>query len=172
MWIKVRVSISYYYPWNLTRHQGGDAVWGNVTQAPDDKAGIDNTHGELISFRKNAIEIANDDTLNMTASTASSWILERTPSYFQVRSIFVVDLLLRFIGFQRMLATNYSYGIERDEKNLKRNNDDHTKWTNPLEIQCVFIPSSAPPFLDCRLGSLMLPQPSCFVSTGTGRRLK
>ncbi|KAI0343373.1 phospholipid:diacylglycerol acyltransferase [Trametopsis cervina] len=105
--------------------KGGDAVWGNVTQAPDDKAGIDNTHGELISFRKNAVEIANDDTLNMTASTASSWILERTPSYFQ-----------------RMLATNYSYGIERDEKNLKRNNDDHTKWTNPLEIQLPNAPTT------------------------------
>ena len=37
-----------------------------------------------------------------------------------------------------MIATNYSYGIERDEEMLKKNNLDHRKWTNPLEVQCVF----------------------------------
>lgn len=36
-----------------------------------------------------------------------------------------------------MIATNYSYGIERDEETLKRNDLDHTKWTNPLEIRYV-----------------------------------
>lgn len=36
-----------------------------------------------------------------------------------------------------MIATNYSYGIERDEEELKRNDLDHTKWTNPLEIRYV-----------------------------------
>jgi hypothetical protein len=34
-----------------------------------------------------------------------------------------------------MMATNYSYGIERDEEALKRNDLDHTKWTNPLETR-------------------------------------
>jgi len=38
-----------------------------------------------------------------------------------------------------MIATNYSYGIERDEEVLKRNDLDHTKWTNPLEIRYVAI---------------------------------
>lgn len=38
---------------------------------------------------------------------------------------------------QKMIATNYSYGIERDEEALKRNDLDHTKWTNPLEIRYV-----------------------------------
>lgn len=36
-----------------------------------------------------------------------------------------------------MIATNYSYGIERDEEALKLNDLDHTKWTNPLEIRYV-----------------------------------
>lgn len=35
------------------------------------------------------------------------------------------------------MDTNYSFGIERDEEALKRNNLDHRKWTNPLEVQCV-----------------------------------
>ncbi len=36
-----------------------------------------------------------------------------------------------------MIATNYSYGIERDEEALERNDLDHTKWTNPLESRHV-----------------------------------
>jgi phospholipid:diacylglycerol acyltransferase len=36
-----------------------------------------------------------------------------------------------------MIASNYSYGIERDEDALKLNDLDHTKWTNPLEIRYV-----------------------------------
>ena len=36
-----------------------------------------------------------------------------------------------------MIASNYSYGIERDETQLRKNNLDQRKWTNPLEVQCV-----------------------------------
>jgi phospholipid:diacylglycerol acyltransferase len=35
------------------------------------------------------------------------------------------------------MASNYSFGIERDEEVLKRNDFDHTKWTNPLEHRYV-----------------------------------
>jgi phospholipid:diacylglycerol acyltransferase len=38
---------------------------------------------------------------------------------------------------QKMLETNYSYGIERDEAQLKRNDADPRKWTNPLEVRSV-----------------------------------
>ena len=36
-----------------------------------------------------------------------------------------------------MVASNYSFGLERDEKQLQANNYDFKKWTNPLEIQWV-----------------------------------
>ncbi|KAG8909366.1 hypothetical protein FRC00_010267 [Tulasnella sp. 408] len=61
---------------------------------------------------------------NLTAEEAGNWILQHTP-----------------YSWQKMIATNYSYGIERDEEVLKRNNQDHTKWTNPLEIQLPNAPS-------------------------------
>jgi hypothetical protein len=48
---------------------------------------------------------------------------------------------------QKMIATNYSYGIERNEETLKRNDLDHTKWTNPLEIRYVALLSRN---TDCR----------------------
>lgn len=40
-----------------------------------------------------------------------------------------------------MLAANFSYGIEKDEKKLKANDRDHTKWSNPLEIRLPYAPS-------------------------------
>ncbi|KZP19600.1 phospholipid:diacylglycerol acyltransferase [Athelia psychrophila] len=105
--------------------KGGEDIWGNVTGAPDDTPGAVHSHGELISFRN--IVTANDtsaDLTNMTATEAGAWILQHTPSYFQ-----------------KMMATNYSFGIERDEEALKRNDADHTKWTNPLEHRLPNAPS-------------------------------
>ena len=42
---------------------------------------------------------------------------------------------------QKMLATNFSYGIEKDEKKLRANDRDHTKWSNPLESMLPNAPS-------------------------------
>ena len=61
----------------------------------------------------------------MTASEASTWILERTP-----------------LSFQKMIATNYSWGIERVEDVLRENAKDHRKWTNPLEVQLPNAPTT------------------------------
>ncbi|KAG5637514.1 hypothetical protein H0H81_004265 [Sphagnurus paluster] len=106
--------------------KGGDAVWGNASQAPDDEMDATHTHGELVAFRQSAIDsvTSSDTTVNMTSEQAGSWILQQTP-----------------LTFQKMLATNYSFGIERDEASLKRNGLDHTKWTNPLEVQLPKAPS-------------------------------
>lgn len=38
-----------------------------------------------------------------------------------------------------MVQSNYSYGLERDEAQLKRNDADHTKWSNPLEVRSVVV---------------------------------
>lgn len=69
----------------------------------------------------------------MTADEAGTWILEHTPTYFQVRTHFSSGYWMLMHRRQKMMATNYSFGIERDEKILKKNDLDHTKWTNPLE---------------------------------------
>jgi phospholipid:diacylglycerol acyltransferase len=134
--------------------KGGNAVWGNTTHAPDDGEGGHHTYGELISFRQIApIPPGNEDvevppfmheqghtaqttagkgrrqskfplSKNLTADEAGPWILRHTPR-----------------TFRKMVATNYSYGIERDEETLKRNDLDHTKWTNPLESRLPNAPS-------------------------------
>ncbi|KAH9973691.1 Lecithin:cholesterol acyltransferase-domain-containing protein [Lactifluus volemus] len=131
--------------------KGGNAVWGNATFAPDDEEVDHHTHGELISFRP-AVPIPRDDkdvetppfmqgeaqtaatqvarrnpapvSKNLTADEAGVWILRHTP-----------------LTFRKMIATNYSYGIEREEDVLRLNDLDHTKWTNPLEIRLPTAPS-------------------------------
>ncbi|KAK7048151.1 Phospholipid:diacylglycerol acyltransferase [Favolaschia claudopus] len=112
--------------------KGGDSIWGTPEGAPDDAPGANHTHGELIAFRPPpppppgsstyaGVEVT---TQNMTADTAGAWILQHTPS-----------------SFQKMIATNFSFGMERDEGKLKANNEDHTKWANPLEVQLPQAPS-------------------------------
>ncbi|KAI0030015.1 phospholipid/diacylglycerol acyltransferase [Vararia minispora EC-137] len=108
--------------------KGGDAIWGNSTFAPDDEDGCAHSHGELIAFRE-GIDARNPPNplavpSNLTASQAGTWILEHTPT-----------------TFQRMMETNYSNGIERDYAQLVRNDLDHRKWTNPLEVRLPNAPS-------------------------------
>ncbi|OAX43686.1 Lecithin:cholesterol acyltransferase [Rhizopogon vinicolor AM-OR11-026] len=118
MWMKVTP---------LKQTQGGTDIWGDVSWAPDDEPGSSHTHGELIAFRGVAEAASAQGTpgvKNMTADDASTWILERTPS-----------------TFQKMIRTNYSFGIERNEEILKKNALDPRKWTNPLEMQLPHAPS-------------------------------
>ncbi|KAF9243104.1 Lecithin:cholesterol acyltransferase-domain-containing protein [Melanogaster broomeanus] len=97
MWVKVLP---------LSIDHGGNSVWGNGTLAPDDEAGK-----RLAALGAGAAE----QLTNMTAETAGTWILERTPT-----------------SFQKMLGTNYSFGMIFD----------HTKWTNPLEMRLPNAPST------------------------------
>lgn len=34
-----------------------------------------------------------------------------------------------------MMQTNYSHGFERDPAAIKRNDQDPSKWANPLEVR-------------------------------------
>ncbi|KXN91081.1 Phospholipid:diacylglycerol acyltransferase [Leucoagaricus sp. SymC.cos] len=106
--------------------KGGNAVWGSGLHAPDDDCNATHSHGQLIAFRQNQVGTATRGEIsrNMTADEASEWILEHTPS-----------------TFRKMIATNYSFGIERDEQKLKENGNDPTKWSNPLEVQLPYAPS-------------------------------
>lgn len=44
-------------------------------------------------------------------------------------------MLTTATAFQKMLEGNYSHGFERDPKQIKKNDQDHRKWSNPLEVQ-------------------------------------
>ena len=61
--------------------KGGNTIWGTAEGAPDDTDGAAHTHGELIAFR-NVKDLEGER--NMTIDEATLWILEHTPSTFQV----------------------------------------------------------------------------------------
>ncbi|KAK0551283.1 phospholipid:diacylglycerol acyltransferase [Tilletia horrida] len=102
--------------------KGGETIWGNHSHAPDDIEGHDHTHGQIYSFKK-ADNITEVPT-NMTATDASTFLLRHAPS-----------------SFQMMIESNYSNGFERNEKQLRKNLQDPTKWTNPLEAPLPNAPS-------------------------------
>ncbi|SPO20898.1 probable LRO1 - a lecithin cholesterol acyltransferase-like gene, mediates diacylglycerol esterification [Ustilago trichophora] len=108
--------------------KGGEDIWGNSTWAPDDEEGAEDTHGHIYSFRQRGTDQHDLDEhtvkVNLTATEAHNFMLQHAPS-----------------SFQKMLATNYSHGIERDPQKLAANNADHTKWSNPLEAPLPNAPS-------------------------------
>jgi phospholipid:diacylglycerol acyltransferase len=57
-------------------------IWGNATHAPDDAYDNTHTHGELIAFRSS---MTDGSLKNLTAVDAETWILQHTPTSFQVR---------------------------------------------------------------------------------------
>ncbi len=65
--------------------KGGDTIWGDKIGAPDDDCNATQSHGEFIAFRQSQVTTATTEpSKNMTADEASNWILEHTPSTFQV----------------------------------------------------------------------------------------
>lgn len=98
-------------------------MWGNETHAPDDADDTEHSHGHFVAFRDSGVSTKglherDPGVGNLTAGDVTNWILESTP-----------------VPYQKMVASNYSFGFERDEKQLQANNHDFKKWTNPLEIQ-------------------------------------
>lgn len=110
--------------------KGGNRIWGHDDAAPvsplspaeppsppqDDPPNATDSHGRFFSFRRPEASSDEKDLTrqtvptNLTMDEASSYVLLHTPS-----------------SFQRMIATNYSYGFETDEQRLKENDRDHRK---------------------------------------------
>jgi phospholipid:diacylglycerol acyltransferase len=60
----------------------------------------------------------SEEKSNLTMSGAYQFLLQQTPP-----------------SFQKMLESNFSFGIEMDPERLRANDQDFRKWTNPLEVQ-------------------------------------
>ncbi|CAE6392804.1 unnamed protein product, partial [Rhizoctonia solani] len=135
--------------------KGGDAVWGTpspfasgteptpttndvqsetepapVYGAPDDPPGIspEDSHARFFNFRASppAAHVQSGPGIpgNLSAEQAGNWLLGNVEE-----------------KWQKMMAMNYSYGFERDPEQLAKNGDDHTKFSNPLEVELPNAPS-------------------------------
>ncbi|KAF9509769.1 hypothetical protein BS47DRAFT_1320107 [Hydnum rufescens UP504] len=123
--------------------KGGTAIWGNHTGAPDDLRHNNHTHGQLFSFRAPSAQAGEDVDLTVDAAGKHVPSLETNPGTGNLTALEASAYVLEHVPdtWQKMLASNYSYGIERDPTKLKANDNDHTKWTNPLEISLPNAPS-------------------------------
>ncbi|WFD01118.1 phospholipid:diacylglycerol acyltransferase [Malassezia yamatoensis] len=113
--------------------KGGDAVWGDEFGAPDDRPDAEVSQAYIYEYaaRGNVSEDAKTteesqsvQSQKFTADEAIPWLIRNAPT-----------------DFQKMIATNYSNGIERDPHQIRRNNKDSTKWTNPLEVALPYAPN-------------------------------
>lgn len=110
--------------------KGGETIWGHKESAPDDE---DNekyqTFGNMISFVPRP-EGFNENSTNIPSSSNDPLIR----NYTVLESI---DLLVKSAdtNFGKQLYANYSFGVTTSPKQLKLNDRDPTKWSNPLETR-------------------------------------
>lgn len=93
--------------------KGGEVVWGNENGAPDDMDNATVTHGVMMEYEP---QPDSNSTRRLSAAGVHDWLRLNAPK-----------------TFEHMLQTNYSYGFERSASQIRKNNADHTKWSNPLE---------------------------------------
>ncbi|OZJ01602.1 hypothetical protein BZG36_05278 [Bifiguratus adelaidae] len=132
--------------------KGGEAIWGNLTWAPDDTIPIKvdggedkdggqgeySSFGNMLSFPSNindgvTVRLQKDGTrspidacilTNQTTKTAMELLHKSAPAFFG-----------------EALHTNYSFGITNSRQQLVLNDRDHRKWSNPIETRLPSAPS-------------------------------
>uniref|UniRef100_A0A060TAX1 ARAD1D23518p n=1 Tax=Blastobotrys adeninivorans TaxID=409370 RepID=A0A060TAX1_BLAAD len=114
--------------------KGGEAVWGNLTFAPDDppitpaiQEGEEESEEELVESEPERLSFGNFirfrnplshlSSKNLTIPASIDYLFEQAPEWFKNRTL-----------------NHYSYGLARTRNEVKANNDDPSKWSNPLEV--------------------------------------
>lgn len=123
--------------------KGGDAVWGNLTNSPDDpsntlqtdvsdeniKGPKDETFGKFLRYRSRNGKINPETGIDLmsrdfTMMESIDKLLDVSPDWFLKR-----------------IEDNYSFGLAETKEELAKNNHDHLKWSNPLEVSLPNAPS-------------------------------
>ncbi|KAI1385250.1 LACT-domain-containing protein [Hypoxylon trugodes] len=101
---------------------GGDAVWGNLTWAPDDQPGQKNSFGSFLNFRR-GLNLTTPDQ-NFTVSDAMKYLMETTDDWYRDR-----------------VQESFSQGVAHTSAEVEANELDHRKWVNPLETRLPLAPN-------------------------------
>lgn len=108
--------------------KGGEKLWGNLTYAPDDppintfndsevtegRKPQDRSFGTFIQFKNQTSDAKPYKEITMAEGIEE--LLSNSPDWYSKR-----------------VKENYSYGIAYTKEELESNNQDHSKWSNPLE---------------------------------------
>lgn len=108
--------------------KGGEAVWGDKSSAPDDKENEKySSFGNLISF------VPRPEGIDENSTQIPSGPEDPLIRNYTVTDSFKLLLTNADTNFENHLNANYSFGITTDKHQLDKNEDDSTKWSNPLE---------------------------------------
>ncbi|KAI1458547.1 LACT-domain-containing protein [Annulohypoxylon moriforme] len=101
---------------------GGEAIWGNLTWAPDDQPGQKDSFGSFLNFRRGANWTTPDK--NLTVSGAMKYLLETTDDWYT-----------------EQIQRSYSHGVAHTSAEVEANELDQRKWINPLETRLPLAPN-------------------------------
>ncbi|KAI8676482.1 hypothetical protein LRP88_10516 [Fusarium phalaenopsidis] len=101
---------------------GGEAIWGNLTWAPDDLPGQNFSYGSLLNFRTGSNWTTPDR--NFTVEDSLSYLLNTTEDWYQDQ-----------------IKGSYSHGVAHTIAEVEANELDPKKWINPLETRLPLAPS-------------------------------
>ncbi|KAI2627516.1 LACT-domain-containing protein [Hypoxylon sp. NC1633] len=101
---------------------GGDAVWGNLSWAPDDRPGQKNSFGSFLNFRRGANWTTPDK--NFTVSDAMQYVMDTTDDWYRDQ-----------------IQKSYSHGVAHTSAEVEANELDSRKWVNPLETRLPLAPN-------------------------------
>lgn len=112
--------------------KGGDVIWGNMTHAPDDPTNtlLTDEPDVVISGPKNEsfgtfiqYNPKSGKPENFTITSAIDYLLKESPEWYSKR-----------------VNEQYSFGIAKTAKELRANDHDSSKWSNPLEASLPYAP--------------------------------
>lgn len=108
--------------------KGGTKVWGNNNGAPDDDEDEKyESFGNMISFVPHPAGMNENST--ETPSNSKDPLIR---NYTVDESIELLNKNAEEI-YATQLRLNYSFGLENNKDQLLKNDNDPTKWSNPLE---------------------------------------
>ncbi|KAK9474264.1 Lecithin:cholesterol acyltransferase-domain-containing protein [Dipodascopsis tothii] len=100
--------------------KGGDAVWGTAAGAIDDPENATATYGNFIQFQR---PVSAMSARNLTVDDSIRFLFQQAPEWFG-----------------RKARENYSNGLARTAAEVRANDNDPTKWINPLEVALPHAP--------------------------------
>lgn len=103
--------------------KGGSVIWGDLDSAPDDPPS-ERGSGEL-EVEEKEVSLGNFirykgnkwGAKNFSITDSIDFLMEHSPGWFSER-----------------IRKQYSFGIAKTAAELAANNNDHLKWSNPLEV--------------------------------------
>ena len=101
--------------------KGGEAVWGNMTWAPDDKPGQTISYGTFVNFKEYNSAASPK---NLTVPESLEYLFDNSESWFQDH-----------------VRHSFSHGVAHTTEEVEANMKDHSKWVNPLEARLPKAPN-------------------------------